>query len=105
MERDNSHTRHHLARRTRKTKGVSQSADMVDASCTLWCALHLRDHRGTTEAQISLKQGRKPTVPTSQCGRQSSLLSESSRLPERGGLEESSGQGPSQSSGDRKSTR
>jgi insertion element IS1 protein InsB len=32
IERDNSNTRHHLARMTRKTKVVSQFEDMVDAS-------------------------------------------------------------------------
>ena len=32
IERDTSNTRHHLARMTRKTKVVSQSEDMGDAS-------------------------------------------------------------------------
>ena len=41
IERDNSNTRHHLARMTRKTKVVSQSEGMVDASLKLWCALNM----------------------------------------------------------------
>ena len=41
MERDNANTRHHLARMPRKTKVVSQSEAMVDASLKLWCALHV----------------------------------------------------------------
>jgi insertion element IS1 protein InsB len=41
IERDNSNTRHHLARMTRKTKVVSQSEDMVHASLKLWCALNV----------------------------------------------------------------
>jgi hypothetical protein len=41
IERDNANTRHHLARMTRKTKVVSQSEDMVDASLKLWCALNV----------------------------------------------------------------
>ena len=41
IERDNSNTRHHLARMTRKTKVVSKSADMVHASLKLWCALNV----------------------------------------------------------------
>jgi insertion element IS1 protein InsB len=39
IERDNANTRHHLARMTRKTKVVSQSAAMVHAPFKLWCAL------------------------------------------------------------------
>jgi insertion element IS1 protein InsB len=39
IERDNSNTRHHLARMTRRTKVVSKSQDMVHASLKLWCAL------------------------------------------------------------------
>jgi insertion element IS1 protein InsB len=39
IERDNSNTRHHLARMTRRTKVVSKSQDMVHASLRLWCAL------------------------------------------------------------------
>ena len=39
IERDNSNTRHHLARMTRKTKVVSKSEEMVHASLKLWCAL------------------------------------------------------------------
>jgi insertion element IS1 protein InsB len=32
IERDNSNTRHHLARMTRRTKVVSKSTDMIPAS-------------------------------------------------------------------------
>ena len=39
IERDNSNTRHHLARMTRRTKVVSKSKDMIHASLKLWCAL------------------------------------------------------------------
>jgi insertion element IS1 protein InsB len=38
-ERDNSNTRHHLGRFTRRTKIVSKSPLMVDLSIRLWCAL------------------------------------------------------------------
>jgi insertion element IS1 protein InsB len=39
IERDNSNTRHHLARFTRRTKVVSKSPFMVDVTIRLWCAL------------------------------------------------------------------
>jgi insertion element IS1 protein InsB len=39
IEQDNSNTRHHLARFTRRTKVVSKSLKMVDVSLRLWCAL------------------------------------------------------------------
>ena len=39
IEQDNSNTRHHLARFTRRTKVVSRSVEMVDISLRLWCAL------------------------------------------------------------------
>jgi insertion element IS1 protein InsB len=42
IERDNSNTRHHLARMTRRTKVVSKSADMLHASLKLWCALNVQ---------------------------------------------------------------
>ena len=42
IERDNSNTRHHLARMTRRTKVVSQSVDMLHASLKLWCALNVQ---------------------------------------------------------------
>jgi insertion element IS1 protein InsB len=41
IERDNSNTRHHLARMTRRTKVVSKSTDMLHASLKLWCALSI----------------------------------------------------------------
>ena len=39
IERDNSNTRHHLGRFTRRTKVVSQKTEMVDLSLKLWLAL------------------------------------------------------------------
>jgi len=39
IERDNSNTRHHLGRFTRRTKVVSKKAEMVDASLKLWQGL------------------------------------------------------------------
>jgi len=39
IERDNSNTRHHLARFTRRTKVVTQVSKMVDTSLKLWLAL------------------------------------------------------------------
>ncbi len=39
IERDNSNTRHHLGRMTRRTKVVSQKKEMVDLSLKLWLAL------------------------------------------------------------------
>ena len=39
IERDNSNTRRHLGRFTRRTKFVSKKAEMVDASLKLWRGL------------------------------------------------------------------
>ena len=39
IERDNSNTRHHLGRMTRRTKVVSKESKMVDLSLKLWLAL------------------------------------------------------------------
>lgn len=39
IEQDNSNTRHHLARFTRRTKVVSKSDTMVDLSIRLWQAV------------------------------------------------------------------
>jgi len=39
IERDNSNTRHHLGRFTRRTKVVSKKAEMVDLSIKLWNTL------------------------------------------------------------------
>jgi insertion element IS1 protein InsB len=39
IERDNSNTRHHLGRFTRRTKVVSKKSFMVDLSIRLWRAL------------------------------------------------------------------
>jgi insertion element IS1 protein InsB len=41
IERDNSNTRHHLGRFTRKAKVVSSKAAMVDMTLRLWQALTL----------------------------------------------------------------
>lgn len=39
IEQDNSNTRHHLGRMTRRTKVVSKKDKMVYDSIKLWCAL------------------------------------------------------------------
>ncbi len=39
IERDNSNTRHHLGRMTRRTKVVSKKVKMIHASMKLWCTL------------------------------------------------------------------
>ncbi|MBF0515959.1 MAG: IS1 family transposase, partial [Nitrospirae bacterium] len=39
IEQDNSNTRHHLGRMTRRTKVVSKKSYMVDTSLKLWLAL------------------------------------------------------------------
>ena len=39
IERDNSNTRHHLGRMTRKTKVVSKKEEFVNMTIKLWCAL------------------------------------------------------------------
>jgi insertion element IS1 protein InsB len=39
IEQDNSNTRHHLGRMTRRTKVVSKTKEMVDTTIKLWCAL------------------------------------------------------------------
>jgi insertion element IS1 protein InsB len=39
IERDNSNTRHHLGRFTRRTKVVSKKEEMVHATLKLWCAI------------------------------------------------------------------
>jgi insertion element IS1 protein InsB len=39
IEQDNSNTRHHLARFTRRTKVLSKKAFMVEGSIKLWVAL------------------------------------------------------------------
>jgi IS1 family transposase len=39
IEQNNSNTRHHLGRFTRRTKVVSKSPLMVDLTIRLWCAL------------------------------------------------------------------
>jgi insertion element IS1 protein InsB len=41
IERNNSNTRHHLGRFTRKTKIVSKSEKMLDITLKLWSALTL----------------------------------------------------------------
>ena len=39
IERDNSNTRHHIGRMSRRTKIVSKKEEMVNASMKLWHAL------------------------------------------------------------------
>jgi len=43
IEHDNSNTRHHLARFTRKTKVVSKKVSMVDLSFRIWLAVTTTD--------------------------------------------------------------
>jgi insertion element IS1 protein InsB len=43
IEQDNSNTRHHLGRMTRRTKVVSKKDEMVYDSIKLWCALTTPD--------------------------------------------------------------
>ena len=50
IERDNSNTRHHLARFTRRTKVVSMCEKMVDLSLRIWHAVT------TTEAFQTLQK-------------------------------------------------
>lgn len=51
IEQDNSNTRHHLGRMTRRTKVVSKKVAMVDASIKLWMTLTtpeiFQDYRNT----------------------------------------------------------
>ncbi len=37
IERNNSNTRHHLGRMTRRTKIVSKTAEMLDITMKIWC--------------------------------------------------------------------
>jgi len=39
IERDHSHTRHHLGRMPRRTTGVSKKEERVDHALKRWCAL------------------------------------------------------------------
>ena len=43
IERDNSNTRHNLARMTRRTKVVSRSERMINKTMKLWVNLRERD--------------------------------------------------------------
>jgi insertion element IS1 protein InsB len=43
IERDNSNTRHHLARFTRRTKVVSHKVSMVDLTLRIWHAITTTD--------------------------------------------------------------
>jgi len=43
IEHDNSNTRHHLGRFTRRTKVVSQSKTMVDLTLRIWHAVTVAD--------------------------------------------------------------
>jgi IS1 family transposase len=52
IERDNSNTRHHLGRFTRRTKVVSKSPFMVDLSIRLWSALTKPDIFNQWQSQM-----------------------------------------------------
>jgi IS1 family transposase len=43
IERDNSNTRHHLGRFTRRTQGVSHKSSMVDLTWRIWHAVTTTD--------------------------------------------------------------
>jgi hypothetical protein len=43
IEHDNSNTRHHLGRFTRRTKVVSQKQEMVDLTLRIWHAVNTAD--------------------------------------------------------------
>jgi IS1 family transposase len=43
IERDNSNTRHHLGRFTRRTKVVSRKASMADLTVRIWLAITTTD--------------------------------------------------------------
>ena len=43
IERDNSNTRHHLGRMTRRTKVVSKSEEMLDMTMKIWSNLIQHD--------------------------------------------------------------
>ena len=49
IERDNSNTRHHLGRMTRRTKVVSKSEQMLDLSIRIW--VHLNEPNVVKELQ------------------------------------------------------
>ena len=55
IERDNSNTRHHLGRMTRRTKVVSHCEKMLDASLKLWLNL-------TTTEIFALYQNRALSI-------------------------------------------
>jgi insertion element IS1 protein InsB len=44
IERDNSNTRHHLGRMTRRTKIVTKAEHMIEASLKLWMTLTTPEH-------------------------------------------------------------
>ena len=55
IERDNSNTRHHLGRMTRRTKVISHCEKMLDASLKLWLNL-------TTTEIFTLYQNRALSI-------------------------------------------
>jgi IS1 family transposase len=52
IERDNSNTRHHLGRMTRKTKVVSKCEEMVDISLRIWHAVTTTDMFKTLQKKL-----------------------------------------------------
>ncbi|MGH8499033.1 MAG: IS1 family transposase [Methylococcales bacterium] len=58
IERDNSNTRHHLGRMTRRTKVVSKKEAMIDASLKLWLVLSTPDiFQGYRKTFLSIFKG------------------------------------------------
>ena len=52
IERDNSNTRHHLGRFTRRTKVVSECKEMVDYSLRIWHAVTTTELFNTLKNKI-----------------------------------------------------
>ena len=54
IEHDNSNTRHHLGRFTRRTKVVSKSETMVDLTLRIWHAVTSTDHHFESLQNLAL---------------------------------------------------
>ena len=52
IERDNSNTRHNLARMTRRTKVVSKAEEMMNITMKLWCHLRTPEIFQTYQSQF-----------------------------------------------------
>ena len=54
VEHDNSNTRHHLGRFTRRTKVVSQEQNMIDLTLRIWHAVTTTDLFGSLQKMASI---------------------------------------------------